>query len=75
MANLILDELHKMFENAPEILTRKQIFELTGGAVSIGHIANCDSQGRGIANRKIIFKKTCYPKSDVLNWLASNIKV
>lgn len=37
-------------------------------------IANLDSQGRGPAGRMMIGPKVCYPKEEVILWLASQAK-
>lgn len=56
-------------------VTRKQIEEITGGAISHRTVANQDSLGEGPANKFTVGRKACYPIDDFLDWLEPKISM
>ena len=71
--------IEQIFENltktAPEILTRKRLYELTGGLVSEKSLANMDCIGEGILPRMRIGGKVAYPKEAALAWLKQRCEI
>jgi phage terminase Nu1 subunit (DNA packaging protein) len=55
-------------------ITREQLQSLAGGIVSAKTIANLDSRGLGIKDRKLVGKKIAYHIDDVIQWLKQNTK-
>lgn len=55
-----------------EYVSRKQLWDLTGGILKSSVIAKFDSLGCGINDREIIGKKTMYPIDSVISWLETN---
>ena len=51
------------------ILSRPEVGNFSGGAVSPKFLANCDSLKEGPAERFKIGKKTCYPVDSFILWL------
>ena len=58
-----------IFSAMPPLVNRKQVAELSGGLVAVGSLANADCEGTGIAGRRIIGKRVCYPRENVIAWL------
>lgn len=58
-----------IFNALPPMPSRKQLAEVSGGLVAAGTIANRDSEGRGPEGRRIIGKRTCYPRTEAVSWL------
>jgi len=65
-----LKEVHKS-----EYVSRKQLWDLTGGIIHPQNIANLDCKGRGIKNAIIIGHKKLYPIDSVIEWLEENSKL
>jgi predicted DNA-binding transcriptional regulator AlpA len=64
------DTYLELEHSLPPILARTEIPKLTGGLISVGHLANLDSLGRG--PRKITLgRKVGYLRSDFIEWLRS----
>jgi phage terminase Nu1 subunit (DNA packaging protein) len=55
-----------------EYVSRKQLWDLTGGILGVAVITKFDSLGCGIKNRKIIGSRTMYPIESVIEWLEEN---
>ena len=70
--------IEEIFNNlsrkAPEIVTRKKLYELTGGLVSEKTLANLDSLGEGIQPRMRIGGKVAYPKAAAITFLKQRCK-
>lgn len=54
-------------------VTRSKIGIFSGGMVSPASMAVFDCEGKGIAERFIINRKTCYKVVDVIAWLESRV--
>lgn len=71
--------IEQIFEHlsrkSPEIITRKKLYELTGGLVCEKTMANLDSEGGGIRPRMRIGGKVAYPKEAVIAWLRNRCTV
>lgn len=68
------DHRQRVYEAAPELLTRKALSALSCGTFAVGTIANRDSEGSGPQGRCIVGKRTCYPKLEAMLWLAAQEK-
>ena len=68
----ILENLSHKF---PEIVTRKKIYELTGGLISEKTLANLDSEGCGIKTRMRIGGKVCYSRDSVISFLKQRCEI
>ncbi len=53
----------------PPYMNRKQVADASGGVVAAQTLANKDSKGIGIGGKRVIGKRVCYPKHEVLTWL------
>ena len=51
------------------IVSRKSVFEFTGGALNGSTVANYDARGEGPDGRFIIGKQACYPIDNFITWL------
>ena len=71
--------IEQIFENlslkSPEIITRKKLYELTGGLISEKTLANMDSEGSGIQPRLRIGGKVAYPKDAAIVWLKTRCHI
>lgn len=56
-------------EEAPPVLTRQAIENITGGAIRSKTLANLDCLGGGIAERLTMGRKVAYPRGAVIEWL------
>jgi phage terminase Nu1 subunit (DNA packaging protein) len=66
-----------MFEKLKEkcekdYVSRKELWDLTGGILGVSVITKFDSLGCGIKNRKIVGSRTIYHIDDVIEWLEAN---
>ena len=59
MTNVFPQHWQEILDSLPPLPTRKQIASASGGLIAAGTLANLDSQGRGIPERRIIGKRTC----------------
>ncbi len=57
------------FNQAPHMLSRKQVHELSGGHVAVSSLACYDCRGVGIGGKRLVGKRVCYPKDEVFKWL------
>lgn len=64
------DDFVKLWLALPEFVTRKVLHE-TARIFSPGTMANLDSLGKGPSERKKMGKRVCYPRTDLVTWLAS----
>ena len=70
-----LDHLvNELFSNAPELITRKRLSEITGGAISVKYLANLDSEGIGIQQRIRVGGKVVYPRTAAIEFYKSRCK-
>lgn len=66
----LLDEIFTNIESkAPELMTRKQISQRSGGIISEKYLANLDWQKKGIEPRFKSFNKIVYPRTAVIEFL------
>lgn len=56
------------------IVSRDQIKAFTGGAISIGRMANLDSLGQG-PERLRMGRKVVYPVTSLVEWLAARAEI
>ena len=56
------------YSSLPPMCSRELIAEKSQ-IIKRGTLANLDSLGKGIPNGRLIGKKICYPKQDVLIWM------
>lgn len=52
----------------PPLIARTQIPQLLGGVISVGRLANLDSEGLG-PRRIRVGRKVAYLRSDLVSWL------
>ena len=64
----IEDIVSELFRNAPEIIPRKMLAEITGGVLSVKYLANLDSEGKGIPQRMRIGGKVAYTKAAAMEF-------
>ena len=69
MSNSFPQHWQEILDCLPPLSTRKQIAAASGGLIAAGTLANLDSQGRGIPERRIIGKRTCYPREAAVRFL------
>jgi hypothetical protein len=62
-------------KNAPDLLTRQAIEDMTGGILTAKSLANWDSLGCGITPRYLICRKIAYPKSAVIRFLRQRSEI
>lgn len=72
-------DIEKVFETLAEkwpstVISRDQIFEFTGGAISRGRMANLDSLGDG-PERIRIGRKIVYPVGPLIKWLIARTQL
>ena len=65
----------KLFREAPELIPRKFLSELIGGAISVKYLANLDSEGEGIKPRMRIGGRVAYPKDAAIKWFQQRCKI
>jgi hypothetical protein len=65
--------IEQMRRELPAILSRKEASRACGGLISVGTLANRDSQGSGPKGRIRLGKKTAYERDAFLDWLLSNL--
>ncbi len=56
-------------------VSRKQLWDLTGGIVNPKTIAHLDQKGDGIKNAIIVGRKTVYLIDEVIEWLKYRSKM
>ena len=64
----------ELFRNATELVSRRQIQELTGGVLSVKYLANLDSEGKGIQPRIRVGGKVVYPRSATMEFYKNRCK-
>jgi phage terminase Nu1 subunit (DNA packaging protein) len=69
----VFEELREKCKS--EYVTRKQLWDLTGGIIHPRTMANLDSKGKGIENAVIIGHKKVYPIDSVVKWLRENSRL
>lgn len=70
------DILERLREYCPKgYVTRKELQQLTGGAIKGSTLKQLDYKGRGIANRQIVGITTVYDIDDVIAWLEENTEL
>ena len=58
-----------------EFVFREDISKITGGILNPHTMAQLDSHGIGIKNRKVIGRKVAYKIDDVIQWLEENTEL
>lgn len=54
------------------VVARAEVKKFTGGGISPKTIANADSKGSGPEGRFLIGRRTCYPVTNLVDWLRKN---
>ncbi|MCR4555194.1 MAG: hypothetical protein K5766_00065 [Alphaproteobacteria bacterium] len=73
---LTLNIFEKLKEYCPYgVIFRKDISKITGGILNPHTMAQLDSRGFGIKNKKIIGRKVAYKIDDVIQWLEENTEL
>ncbi len=71
-----MDVFNRLKEKwSPPYVSRKQLWDLTGGIINPKTISHFDQIGDGIKNAIIVGRKTVYPIDDVIEWLRSRSKI
>ena len=69
------DHFQKLIEKWPSALVaRSKVPQFTGYAVSAGHMANVDCQGRGPKERVKLGRIVAYPVDSLVEWLREQAK-
>ena len=69
------DHFQKLVEKWPSaFVARSKVPEFTGYAVSKGHMANMDCQGKGPKARIKIGRIVAYPVDVLVDWLREQVK-
>ena len=73
-------ELDRIFDEMGENwgrphVPRKSVPAFTGGAFSVGHMANEDSRGVGPEGLFYLGKHACYPTPNLVRWLKDRARV
>ncbi len=55
-------------------VARREVKKFTGGLYSAGHLANCDSDGKGPAGSFRIGRQMCYSVESLCDWLVSRLE-
>ncbi|GHU18134.1 hypothetical protein FACS189472_06020 [Alphaproteobacteria bacterium] len=58
-----------------QYVTRKELWNLTGGIIHPKTIAKLDCQGKGIKNAIMLGHKTVYPIDSIIEWLSSHSRL
>ena len=67
--------LNKLADSWPSpFVTRNKIAEFSGGMVTPVSMAVFDSKGKGVADRFIVNRKTCYPVDSLVQWRESRVQ-
>jgi hypothetical protein len=70
------DALQEAAQKWPsEFFTREDIRAFTGNAISVGHLANLDSQGDGPKGSFRLGRRRVYPKKPFVEWLIGRLGV
>lgn len=64
--------LEKLQETLPPVISRNKISYYLGGLLSVGYMANLDSEGKGPKRIKI-GKRCGYLREDLIDWLRSRM--
>lgn len=64
-ASDVYEELERLL---PPVVARTSVPKLLGGLISVGRLANLDSEGRGPRRIKL-GRKTGYLRSDLIAWM------
>jgi hypothetical protein len=72
LASSNLSIMETLYPDLPDIIFRKDVKELTKGAVSPRTLANHDSANTGPENRMKINGKVAYTRKDFLVWLSKH---
>jgi hypothetical protein len=66
-------EFSELEKALPPIISRKEVPRFLGGAISLGHLQNLDSEGKG-PKRFFLGKRVVYRRADLLAWLEANLR-
>lgn len=61
--------IKRLREVLPATFLRADTCKLTGGIISVGHLANLDSRGEGPANVFYLGRRAVYTRESFLLWL------
>lgn len=63
------DAYELLAKSLPPTFSRVKAVELLGGLISVGRLANLDSQGKGPQGRIMLGKKVGYAREPFIAWL------
>lgn len=69
-----IDAYELLAKSCPPSFSRVKIVELLGGLLSVGRLANLDSEGKGPQGRIMIGKKVGYIREPFFDWLRARDK-
>jgi hypothetical protein len=73
---MTMDAFDKLKEKCrKEYVSRKELWNLTGGIIHPRNMAKLDLKSRGIPNSITIAHKRMYPIDSVIEWLRANSKL
>ncbi len=67
-------DLNKLQETLPPVISRNKISHYLGGLLSVGYMANLDSEGKG-PKRIRIGKRCGYLREDLIAWLKDRMEI
>lgn len=67
------EPFHRLYLDLPVIVTREEIFA-KAPVYRPRTMANLDSQGKGPAGKLTLGSKVCYPREQIVLWLAAQIR-
>jgi hypothetical protein len=71
-----MDAFDKLKEKCPkEYVSRKELWNLTGGIIHPRNAEKLDNKGIGIPNSIVICHKRMYPMGSVIEWLRTNSEI
>jgi hypothetical protein len=74
------EEIEKQFDVIESkwpspVVARESVFEMTGGMISTGYLANLDSLGEGPPKKFKCGRKVIYPVRPLLDWLIGRVSM
>lgn len=57
-----------------DFFTREDLRVFSGNAISVGHLANLDCQGKGPEGCFYLGRRLVYPKKSAVDWLISRLE-
>ena len=57
-----------------ELVARTAIYDFSGGTLTTKYMQNLDSANQGPPVKIRLMRKICYPKKELLEWIAGRVK-